>query len=128
MRSPPSEARSVNAHTHRTLDFATVTVFLLAPIALRLAGAAAYLSYTLAVVHLGVTLATAFPGAAARPLPIAAHGAIELAVGAALAALPWIAGWHGAARWFYTAAGVAILVAWALTRYRVAPGTPSGAS
>jgi hypothetical protein len=114
----------VHAQAHRTLDFVTVVAFLLAPIALRLDGAAAYLSYTLAVVHLGLTLATAFPGDAPRPVPFAAHGAIEALVGAALLALPWIVGWTGAARWFYTVAGAVILLVWLITRYRAEPGMP----
>lgn len=114
----------MSAGTHRTLDFATVVAFLLAPIALRLDGAAAYLSYTLAVVHLGLTVATAFPGDAPRPIPLPAHGAIELVVGVALAALPWIVGWTGAARWFYTIAGAVIFVVWLVTRYRAEPAAP----
>jgi len=106
---------------HRFLDVATVLLFALAPTLFSLAGTAAVLSYGLAVVHLGVTLATEFPGGPARPLPLPAHGVLEVVVGVGLVALPWVLGWTGAARTFYIAVGAIIMLVWALSRYRPAP-------
>ena len=106
---------------HRLLDVATVLLFALAPTLFSLAGTAAVLSYGLAVVHLGVTLATEFPGGPARPLPLPAHGVLELVVGVGLVAVPWVLGWTGAARAFYIAVGAIIMLVWALSRYRPAP-------
>lgn len=108
----------VSPKVHRALDFVTVVGFLLAPVVLGLTGWPAYLAYGLAVVHLGVTLGTRSPGGTRGPLPLPAHGGLELAVGVALLVLPWIAGWTGVARTFYAAAGLVILVVWALTDYR----------
>lgn len=118
--------RVIAAGPHRVLDFVTVAGFALAPSVLGLSGFAATLGYVLAAVHLALTLLTHFPGRAARPVSFALHGAIELVVGVALIALPWLVGWAGTARTFYVVAGAVILAVWALSAYRVetplAPG------
>ncbi len=108
--------RVLTPRVHRMLDFATVAAFALVPSLLGFAGLAATLSYGLAVVHLALTLATRFPGGAGFvALPI--HGVIELIVGVSLILLPLVMGWAGAARSFYVAAGLVILVVWALSAY-----------
>ncbi len=111
---------------HRVLDFVTVAGFALAPLVLGLAGFAATLAYVLAAVHLAVTLLTQFPGSAARPVPLALHGAIECVVGVALIVLPWLLGWSGTVRMFYVFAGVVILGVWLFSIYRGA--SPSAAA
>lgn len=102
---------------HRALDLVTVAIFALAPIFLRLNGPAAMLSYALAAIHLLLTLLTRFPDMRNRPVPLRIHGAVELVVGIVLLLLPWIVGWTGNARPFYTTIGVIILVVWALSKY-----------
>lgn len=109
---------------HRILDFVTVLAFAAAPSLVPLSGAAAVLSYALAVVHLAVTLVTTWPGGSRRLLPLQAHGGLEAAVGIVLVALPFLAGWVDRARVFYVAAGVVILAVWVLTRYQVDQATP----
>ena len=109
----------VSPGIHRVLDLVTVVAFALAPAVIGLAGFAAALAYILAVVHLIVTLSTEFSGNARRPLPLHGHGAIEAIVGVALIGLPFVAGWTGAARIFYIAAGAVILLVRAVSDYRV---------
>ena len=110
----------VSARIHRVLDVVTVFAFALAPMLVPMDGLAANLAYVLAAVHLVVTLSTAFPDWAGRPLPLRAHGAIEAAVGIALVVLPFVVGWHGAGRAFYVIAGVVILLVRGVTDYAVA--------
>jgi len=110
--------RVIGASLHRVLDFVTVAGFALAPSVLSLTGLPAMLAYILAAAHLTLTLLTHFPGSVLRPVPLSLHGAIELVVGIALIALPWLLGWGGAARIFYVVAGAVILGVWALSTYR----------
>lgn len=108
---------------HRQLDFVTVVAFAVAPFVLSLSGPAAWLAWALAAVHLLMTLATAFPGGPARPVPLPLHGGVELVVGIALLILPLAVGWSGAARWFYMGAGAVILVVRLASTYQAAgPG------
>lgn len=111
---------------HRMFDFGTVVTFAVAPMLLGLTGLAAMLAYALAVVHLGMTLATRFPGAASGYLPLRLHGAVEVVVGVTLVVLPLVLRWAGAARSFFVAAGIVILAVWALSAYDgdVASGLP----
>jgi hypothetical protein len=106
--------------THRQLDFVTVAAFALAPFVLSLSGPAAWLAWALAAVHLLMTLVTEFPGRPPRPVPLRLHGAVELVVGIVLLVLPLVVGWSGAARWFYMAAGVVILIVRTTSTYDVA--------
>ena len=115
---------------HRVLDFLIVLAFALAPTLFHLLGRTATLAYALAVVHLLITLATHFPGRARYPIPFRAHGIIELLVGVALVAVPFVRHWTHGARVVYPAMGVAILLVWALSRYgepapATAPVTPA---
>ena len=111
--------RLIPAALHHVLDFVTIVAFALAPTALGLSGFPAVLAWVLALVHLAMTLLTQFPPRTGRPLPLPLHGTVELAVGIALLALPLLLGWSGTPRTFYLAAGVVILLVWALSRYRV---------
>lgn len=110
----------IPAALHRILDFVTIVFFALAPVILGLAGLAAALSYSLSVIHLTMTLLTRFSPSDRAPISLGIHGAVESVVGIALTALPWLMGWHGAARALYVSAGATILLVWALSRYRVA--------
>jgi hypothetical protein len=109
--------RSISTKLHRQLDFTTIAAFALAPALLRFTGVPMRLAYTLAIVHLLVTLLTRF-SSAPRPLPLWVHGAIEGVVGVVLIALAWGLHWHGAPLAFYTGAGAVILIVAALTAHR----------
>lgn len=106
---------------HRVLDLVTIVGFGVAPSLLGLTGAPAVISYTLAAVHLLLTLLTHFPGDGKGPVPFTLHGVIEGVVGVGLAALPFVAGWTGAPRLFYLGAGLVILAVWGLSDYRPHP-------
>lgn len=112
--------RILNARIHGVIDFATVLVFLLAPMLVGLGGRPAAISYALAVVHLSITLMTRFPFGRWKTIPFFVHGIVELIVGAFLLILPSFDGYSpgSPARRFYLAMGAAILVVWALTAYR----------
>lgn len=102
---------------HAWLDYLTVIIFAIAPMLLGLSGVAAILSYLLAGVHLAVTLLTAFPGGMWPVIPFRLHGLIEMVVGPALLAVPWLLGFTGNAQMFYSAMGVVVLLVWAITDY-----------
>lgn len=104
---------------HRLLDGLTVVGFAAAPFVIPLSGAAAGLAWALAVVHLLMTLATSFPDRPRGVVPLQWHGSVELLVGAALLAAPFVAGWAGPARWFYLLAGGVILVVRLGSRFEV---------
>ena len=112
---------------HGVLDYIVVVAFALAPRVVGLSGLPATISYLLAVVHLGLTLATAFPLGLWKLVPFVAHGAIEFVVSLALAFLPWILGFSADARSrdFYVGAGIAIFFTWLLSDYSYT-ALPSG--
>ncbi len=102
---------------HRILDFVTVVAFAAAPTIVGFDGLPAILAYVLAAVHLIMTLATRFPDALSRPLPIGLHSFVELIVGVMLLILPWLLGWEPRAQTFFLSAGAVILLVWLGTRY-----------
>jgi hypothetical protein len=106
---------------HGVLDYVVVLIFLAAPRSLGLTGVAAFLSYALAAIHLGLTVLTDFPMGVVKAVPVLLHGWIELAVGPALIAAPWVLGLTGQARAFYVSAGAAIFIVWWGTDYRPDP-------
>ena len=53
--------RFISARIHGMLDFVVVILFLLGPLLMGLGGSPAAISYTLAVIHLVMTLMTRFP-------------------------------------------------------------------
>ena len=110
----------LNPKIHGYLDYGVVILFLAAPTLLGLTGIPATIAYTLAVVHLLVTVITAFPLGIVQLLSLPLHGAIELVVSFALIALPWIFGFASdlAARNFFIAAGVLIFAVWLVTDYK----------
>ena len=112
--------RFITARIHGMLDFIVVAVFLLGPLVVGLGGSPAAISYTLAIVHLLMTLMTRFPAGRWKTIPFFVHGIVELIVGIALLILPSFAGYSpgSPARRFYLAMGAVILVVWALTAYR----------
>lgn len=109
----------VSPRTHGYFDFLTVVIFLLAPTLLGLSELPAMLAYTLAGVHLIVTLASDFPFGVIKFIPFTIHGWIERLVGPSLIALPFIFGFANeeAARNFYVAMGLVVIGLGLLTDY-----------
>ena len=119
--------RILDARLHGILDLVTVLIFVLAPTVFGLGGSPAAIAYTLALVHLVLTLLTRFPMGIWKVIPFVVHGIVELVVGVALLILPSYAGYApgSPARRFYLAIGAVILIVWALTAYRGADRSPS---
>lgn len=67
----------ISPRIHGYFDFLTVVIFLLAPALLGLSQLPAMLAYSLAAVHLIVTLTSDFPFGIFRLIPFAIHGWIE---------------------------------------------------
>jgi hypothetical protein len=105
---------------HGGLDYVTVVGFLVAPTLLGLNGTPAWIAYGLSGVHLILTLLTAFPLGLYKVVPMAVHGALELAVAIALLPAPWILKFssEAPARNFMVGSGMVIFMVWLLTRYR----------
>jgi len=110
----------ISPRIHGYLDFLTVFIFLLAPTLLGLEQLSAILAYSLAVVHLIVTLASDFPFGVVKLIPFTVHGWIERMVGPLLIAIPFIFSFSNeeAARNFYIAMGIIIIVVSMLTDYQ----------
>lgn len=111
--------RILDARVHGVLDLIAVVLFLLGPLLFGLGGSPAAISYTLAIVHLVMTLLTRYPMGRWKVIPFPVHGIVELVVGAALLILPSYAGYApgSPARRFYLGMGALVLVVWALTAY-----------
>lgn len=110
----------ISPRMHGYLDFLTVVLFLLAPTIFGLSDLPTLLAYSLAVIHLIVTLASDFPFGIVKLIPFTVHGWIERIVGPTLIAVPFILGFSDdeTARNFYMAAGVVIILVGVLTDYQ----------
>jgi hypothetical protein len=117
--------KPVSARVHGVLDYATVAAFLNAPMVFGFHGTPAAIAYWMAGIHLLMTGCTDFPLGFFRWIPFKVHGGIELLAGIFLLAAPWVFGFaqQGAARNFFLAIGVVVLVVVAVTDYsqRVVP-------
>lgn len=110
----------ISPRIHGYLDFLTVILFLLAPTLFGLNQLPALLAYSLAGIHLVVTLTSDFPFGIVKIIPFPIHGWIERIVGPTLVAVPFILGFADdeVARNFYIAAGVVIIAVGLLTDYQ----------
>ncbi len=104
---------------HGYLDFLTVILFAVAPTVLGFGGLPAYISYALAVIHISLTLVTAFPKGIIGIVPFTIHGGIELIVSIALIMLPFILGFAETPRNFFMGIGVIIFIVWLLSNYKI---------
>jgi len=110
----------ISPRMHGYLDFLTVALFLLAPTLLGLSQIPAMLAYSLAAIHLMVTLASDFPFGIIKIIPFTVHGWIERLVGPSLIAVPFILSFSNEeiARNFYITVGLVIIVIGLLTDYQ----------
>lgn len=114
--------RLLTPHAHGLLDYVTVGLFALSPLAFGLRGLPGALCYALAAIHLGLTLFTHFPLGKVHRVPFVAHGRLEAVVAAMLVAAPWLLRFSDVprARNYFVCAGLGVAAVWGLTHYRAA--------
>jgi hypothetical protein len=111
--------KPISPFAHGVIDYATSATVALAPRALNFPAPARKLCRSLAASYTGLSSVTDYPLSVKRIAPFKVHGAVEVAIGAALPAAPYLLGFaqHRAARNFFfglTALtfGVALLTDW----------------
>ncbi len=113
-------AKLLNPKLHGWLvDYPFAALLFFAPSLFGFGGIAATLSRTLAFVHLGMTLFTAFPAGAVKVIPFKIHGYIEAFAVILLAVAPWLFGFDELvrARNFFLFCALAVAVVVAITNY-----------
>jgi hypothetical protein len=110
----------INNKVHGVLDYVTVVAFASIPSIFGLTGVPAYLSYTLAVVHLLMTLLTSFEFGAVRIIPLKVHKIVEMIVGPVLLVISWVLGFSDdiKARTVFIVAGVVIILVGQFSQYK----------
>ncbi len=111
---------SIGPVIHGILDYASVILLAVAPGVTGFNGKPAFICYTLAVVHLALTLLTRFPLGAFKIIGFPLHGAIEFLVSLLLIVMPWLANFSRGVlnTRFFVAFGLLLFVIWLLTDYR----------
>jgi hypothetical protein len=111
--------KPINARVHGVLDYAAVAAFLNAPMVFGFHGTPAAIVYWLAGIHLLMTGFTDFPYGLFKFIPFRVHGVIDVLAGVFLLVSPWLFGFSAdnAARNFFIAIGIIILVVAALTDF-----------
>jgi len=109
----------LSSRAHGAFDILFVVALLCAPAAFDFVGMATILAYVVALVHLGVTLCTAFPLGIVRAIPFDVHGTIELVLSVFLMVSPFLFGfyWMPVFRNFYMLTGFVLFCVWSLSSY-----------
>ncbi len=104
---------------HGWLDYITVLFFAIAPSIFALTETAAVICYVLAVIHLLMTLITAFPAGVKGWVQFRIHGWVELVVSLVLIIAPWLLSdlFTNTDQLFFTIVGAVILIVYLLTGY-----------
>jgi hypothetical protein len=110
----------LNPKTHGYIDYLAVMVFFLAPSVFGFSEQPTKISYAIGILHLMLTLATAFPLGIIKAIPFTVHGWIEFAMSLFLIALPWMADFtlDQSAQRFFVAFGLAYFGLWVVTDYK----------
>jgi hypothetical protein len=113
----------ITPSVHGYLDYLTVVLFLVAPKLVGFEGFPALLSWTLAGVHLALTLATDFPLGWRPWLPFWGHGWIERIVGPTLVLIAFLPVFSNSSAFgFYVFIGLVIVAVGWLTEYSAGEG------
>lgn len=110
----------ITSKIHGVLDYVTVLIFALSPSLFALSETGATIAYTLAVVHLLMTILTAFSMGVIKVIPFQFHGYVELVVGLTLAIGPWLINdlLSSTDQLYFSVMGGVILLVWLLTTYK----------
>jgi hypothetical protein len=113
---------------HGYIDYVAVIALALAPTLFGFAGAPATICYVLAVVQLAMSLLTAYPLGLVKLIPFPVHGGVELVTALFLVAAPWIFRFNqvDAARNFFVASAIALLLVYLVTNYRAGDESRTG--
>ena len=109
--------RILSGQVHAGLDYVTVVIFALAPSVVGLSGAAAIISYALAVVHLAMTVVTDMPFSLLKVVPPGLHALVEAIVGPVLVIGGLFLPFSSQARIFFIVMGAIIAAVWLLSSY-----------
>lgn len=109
--------KPISPTMHGVLDYATSAAVAIVPHAMNFPKPAKRLCESLAVGYTGLSAFTNYPTSVKRAVPFKIHGAAELAIAAALPAMPWVLGFakHRAARNLCFGLAATTLVVAALT-------------
>jgi hypothetical protein len=94
--------KPISPRVHGVLDYTTSATVMAMPRIMKFPKPARRLCDALATGYTGLSAVTNYPMSVRRTVPFKAHGAAELAIAAALPAMPWLLGFagHKAARNF----------------------------
>lgn len=110
----------INSTVHGVIDYLVVIALLLSPSFFGMDSLVANLTYSIAGIHLVLTVLTRFKLGLIKMIPLRVHGLVELVVGIVLLFVPWIFGFPNdpVGSNFYFGFGGAVLLVWILTDYR----------
>ena len=109
--------RPISPRAHGVIDYTTVATVAMAPRLMNFPAPARMLADSLAGGYASLAAVTDYPLSVKRVAPFKVHGAIEVAIGAALPMMPWLLGFasHRGARNFFLGLTAVTAVVAALT-------------
>ena len=112
----------LSPEVHAIVDYITILVLFISPIAFQFQSFGSFFTYLLATVHLLITLSTNFPGGVFKIIPLKIHGLFELLVSFALVGISiWFkASGDTTASYFYLGFSVVLFAFWMVSDYKAA--------
>ncbi len=112
--------RILSATTHGIIDYFFVILLALSPTIFHMEGGLATFTYTLAGVHLLLTIFTNFKPGLIKLIPFRVHGLIEIVVALALAGVAFYFYEQGSTLgfYYYMAITIIILLVFSLTNFK----------
>jgi hypothetical protein len=108
---------------HGILDYATVLFLALSPSVFNMLPNAALFTYTLAFVHLVLTMFTNFEMGIFRVVPFYVHGIIEISVSVLLVVISFLFFMYhdNTSFYFYLIFAVVLFIVWCISNYALTP-------
>ena len=112
--------RFISPKVHGLIDLLVVAFLFSSPTIFGLTGAVATFTYILGIVHLLLTLLTAYNVGVVKVIPFGVHGVVEFVVGIVLIALAYTLFNNDAqGKLFYIVFGTVLLATWLVTDYKI---------
>ena len=104
---------------HGIIDYLVIAILFLAPSVFGLTGIVAIIAYSLALLHLALTLLTRFSLGIVSAVSLYLHGRIELILSVALITMALLIDFptETGGRYFFAGLGLVILISWFATNY-----------